>query len=73
MVHIVASDAHGSQRRRPQLKEAYDFVKSKYSKETAENLFKNNQSLIIENEDIIIPMASMYEEKRGLFSKLFKR
>ena len=55
------------------MKEAYDFVKSKYSKETAENLFKNNQSLIIENEDIIIPMASMYEEKRGLFSKLFKR
>lgn len=73
MIHIVASDAHGIQRRRPQLREAYDFVKSKYSKETAENLFKNNQSLIIENEDIIIPRASMYEEKRGLFSKLFKR
>ena len=73
MIHIVASDAHGSERRRPQLREAYEFVKNKYSKETADNLFKNNQSLIIENKDIIIPRASMYEEKRGLFSKLFKR
>ena len=73
MIHIVASDAHGSERRRPQLREAYEFVKNKYSEETADNLFKNNQSLIIENKDIIIPRASMYEEKRGLFSKLFKR
>lgn len=73
MIHIVASDAHGSERRRPQLREAYEFVKNKYSEETADNLFKNNQSLIIANEDIIIPRASMYEEKRGLFSKLFKR
>ena len=53
--------------------EGHNFVKSKYSKKTAENLFKNNQSLIIKNKDIIIPRASMYEEKRGLFSKLFKR
>ena len=73
MIHIVASDAHGSERRRPQLREAYEFVKNKYSEETADNLFKNNQSLNIENKDIIIPRASMYEEKRGLFSKLFKR
>ena len=73
MIHIVASDAHGSERRRPQLREAYEFVKNKYSEETADNLFKNNQSLIRENKDIIIPRASMYEEKRGLFSKLFKR
>ena len=59
MIHIVASDAHGSERRRPQLREAYEFVKNKYSEETADNLFKNNQSLIIENKDIIIPRASM--------------
>ena len=73
MVHIIASDAHGSQRRRPQLREAYDFVKNKYSKDLADNLFKNNQSLIMANKDIIIPRASMYKEKRGLFGKLFKR
>lgn len=73
MVHIVASDAHGSERRRPQLKEAYEYIKSNYSKEKANDLFKNNQSLIITNEDIIIPIASKYEEKRGFFSKLFKR
>ncbi|MGL5694711.1 MAG: tyrosine-protein phosphatase, partial [Peptostreptococcaceae bacterium] len=73
MVHIVASDAHGSERRRPQLKEAYEYVKSNYSKEVANTLFKHNQSLIIANEDIIIPIASRYEEKRGFFSKLFKR
>ncbi len=73
MVHIIASDAHGSERRRPQLKEAYNFVENKYSKKVADNLFKNNQSLIIKNEDIIIPKANRYEEKKGLFSKLFKR
>ncbi|SCH16013.1 tyrosine-protein phosphatase [Romboutsia sp. 1001713B170207_170306_H8] len=73
MVHIIASDAHGSERRRPQLKEAYNFVENKYSKEVADNLFNNNQSLIIKNEDIIIPKAIRYEEKKGLFSKLFKR
>lgn len=73
MVHIIASDAHGSERRRPQLKEAYKYIKNKYSKEVANNIFKNNQSLIIENKDIIIPIASKYEEKRGFFSKLFKK
>lgn len=73
MVHIIASDAHGSERRRPQLKGAYDFVKSKYSEDVAKNLFINNQSLIISNEDIIIPKAIRYEEKKGFFSKLFKR
>ena len=73
MVHIIASDGHGSERRRPQLKEAYNFVENKYSKKVADNLFKNNQSLIIKNEDIIIPKANRYEEKKGLFSKLFKR
>lgn len=73
MVHIIASDAHASERRRPQLREAYNFIKNKYSKEVADNLFNNNQSLIIKNEDIIIPKASKYEEKKGIFSKLFKR
>ena len=55
------------------LKEAYKYIKNKYSKEVANNIFKNNQSLIIENKDIIIPIASKYEEKRGFFSKLFKK
>ena len=73
MVHIIASDAHGSERRRPQLKEAYDFIKNKYSKEIADNLFQNNQSLIISNKDIIKPKANKYQERKGLFSKLFKR
>ena len=73
MVHIIASDAHGSERRRPQLKEAYDFIKNKYSKEIADNLFDNNQSLIISNKDIIKPKANKYQERKGLFSKLFKR
>lgn len=73
MVHIIASDAHGSERRRPQLKEAYNFIKNKYSKEVADNLFENNQSLIISNKDIIKPKISKYQERKGLFSKLFKR
>lgn len=73
MVHIIASDAHGSERRRPQLKEAYDYIKNKYSKEIADNLFENNQSLIISNKDIIKPKANKYQERKGLFSKLFKR
>ena len=40
---------------------------------TMGSITRGNQSLIIENKDIIIPIASKYEEKRGFFSKLFKK
>ena len=74
MVHLVSSDAHSSGRRRPLLKEAYEYIEKKYSKDLADDLFINNAQRIIDNEDIIVkePLEKS-PEKRGFFAKLFRR
>lgn len=51
-VHVIASDGHRKDRRKPNLKKAYDYVKSAYSEEAAQLLFVNNPSNIIEGLDI---------------------
>ena len=41
-VHVIASDAHGTGRRNPQLSEARNIVATKYGEETAQRLFTDN-------------------------------
>lgn len=74
MVHLVATDAHGSQKRRPLLQDAYQYVEKKYSKEIAENLFINNAKCILENKEIIIeePLEKSIE-KVSFFKRIFRR
>ena len=74
MVHLVATDAHSDTRRRPLLREAYEYVEDKYSKSMAENLFKNNAQCILDNKDIIVeePLEKPIE-KVSLFSRIFRR
>lgn len=74
MVHLVSSDAHGSGRRRPLLKEAYEYIEKKFSKDLADELFINNAQCIIDNKDIIIkePLEKL-PEKRGFLKRLFRR
>lgn len=74
MVHLVATDAHGSKRRRPLLQDAYQYIKKKYSKEIADNLFVNNAQCILENKEIIIEEPfEKSEEKVGFFKRIFRR
>lgn len=48
LISFVATDMHNLGERKPHLKEAYDFVVSKYGRETAEDLFKINAKRIFE-------------------------
>lgn len=54
MVHLVSTDAHGSKRRRPLLKDSYQYVEKKYSKALADDLFINNAQCILDNKDIMV-------------------
>lgn len=47
LVSFVASDAHSSEFRTPDLSEAYIFTASEISGEYAEDIFKNNQSSVL--------------------------
>ncbi|MBF0746251.1 tyrosine protein phosphatase [Gemella sp. 19428wG2_WT2a] len=49
LISFVATDMHNLDERKPHLKEAYEFISSKYGKELAENLFKINAKIILEN------------------------
>ena len=74
MVHLVATDAHGSQRRRPIMKDAYQYIEKKYSKEIADNLFINNAQCILDNKEIIIeePFEKSME-KVSFLKRIFRR
>ena len=52
LVHVVASDMHNLEDRRPYMKEAYDLISKNYGKEKAQELFEINPSKIIEDKMI---------------------
>lgn len=52
LVHLIASDAHGSEGRVPELRNAYQYIERKYGKEYAEELMIDNPERIINNEYI---------------------
>ena len=74
MVHLVATDAHSDTRRRPLLKDAYQYIEKKYSKEIADNLFINNAQCILDNKEIIIeePFEKSME-KVSFLKRIFRR
>ena len=74
MVHFIGTDAHGSNRRRPLMKESYEYVSKKYGKDRANRLFLDNPNSVKNNEDIVFieePVES--SPKKSFLSKLFKR
>lgn len=73
MVHVVGTDAHSCKRRRPFMKESYNYVVSKYGRGMGDNLFSKNSSLIIDDKEIIKFEPKRYVEKRSFFSKIFKK
>ncbi|MGL6108443.1 tyrosine-protein phosphatase [Romboutsia sp.] len=68
-VHFIATDAHGPTVRRPLIKEAYDYVSKKYGKIFADNLFIENPSRVLNDEDIIL--ENMPIANTSIFKSLF--
>lgn len=74
MVHLVGTDAHGSGRRRPLMKEAFDIVCEEYGETKANALFIHNSNKVINNEEIYVkPVKIEVKKKKGIFAKLFNR
>jgi protein-tyrosine phosphatase len=76
-VHIIASDAHGVERRAPSMAKAYAALQSEYGQQTADRLCIENPKAVFFGE----PLAEqpeprgVFEEpaKKGFFSRLFGR
>lgn len=69
-VHIVASDAHGFDKRRPMLKDGYEYIKNEYGEENAKILFIKNPSNILEDEELL----DMEEvKKKSFLARLFSK
>ncbi len=71
MIHFIGTDAHGSKKRRPIIKEAYKYVCDKYGDEKAESLFVNNPENLISNREVSIKSPIKYESNKGFFKKIF--
>ena len=52
LVHLVASDMHNLDPRPPYMQEAYQIISKKYGESHAEQLFRNNQELLLRSEYI---------------------
>ena len=52
LVHCVASDMHNLDQRPPYMKAAFDTIASEYGQEKAEELFKTNPQLLLEDKFI---------------------
>lgn len=68
LVHVIASDAHNTRRRRPELRAAYLALAEKFSPELAE-CFKENARIILRGESLQIesPIARPKKKKKWLF------
>ena len=55
LAHVVASDAHRSTVRTPDLSDAYETVAHRYSHHYAEILFRKNPNRILNDRDIVRP------------------
>lgn len=51
-VHFIASDAHSSRSRRPEIREVAEYVEKKFGAETAHRIFSINPQKVINNEII---------------------
>lgn len=55
LAHIVASDAHGTERRTPDMTEVFDCISSNYSERYAEVLLSENPGLIAAGKPVLPP------------------
>jgi protein-tyrosine phosphatase len=70
LAHVVASDAHDPERRRPDLREAYAAVQSRFGAAAASLLFEINPARIVEG--LPVPQGKQpYARPPGLWRRLF--
>ena len=50
LVQFIATDAHDTRKRAPELKKCANYITRKYGEEYAEDIFRNNPEHIIRNE-----------------------
>lgn len=55
LAHLVASDAHGTERRTPSMAEVFEFIEENYSEEYAEILLAKNPNRIAAGERVLSP------------------
>ena len=63
LVHFVASDAHGTRDRTPELREAYEYIAGKYGADRAERLFVINPRAALAGEPL--PRARVADRQSG--------
>lgn len=73
MVHFIATDAHSSQKRRPIIKQTYDYVFDKYGENKAKTLFVENPNKVIKDEEIDIEPPIRYKKSKNIFKKIFRK
>jgi len=64
-VHLVASDGHNTEKRRPELADAYETVQTRFGIGAAELLFKDNPGRVVEDEQLI---DLVVEKKKKFFA-----
>lgn len=76
-VHVIASDAHSTGRRNPQLREAFDLIAKRFGENTAVRLFHTNPLAAFEGRPLgpQPELQGLHEDlkPKGFFARLFKR
>jgi protein-tyrosine phosphatase len=68
LVHVVASDAHDTEHRRPSLKEARQYVSRRFSEDLAVRLFEANPRAIVNGEPVDANDPALRVKKRRWYS-----
>lgn len=71
LCNFIASDAHSTGKRCPNLGEAMQDIKKDYKE--VYNLVQQNANCVLRNEEIHVNMKKIQEKKSGIFSFLFKK
>jgi protein-tyrosine phosphatase len=66
MIHLVATDAHGMEHRRPLLARAYEHVAGEYGESTARLLFLENPGAAMDGAPVL-PMGPTHRSRLRLF------
>jgi len=64
LVHVVASDAHSSSGRRPELRRAADVLTSMIGEDAARKLLQTNPTKIVQGESLESPAASLAQREQ---------
>lgn len=74
LVQFIGSDAHDKERRKPYIKEVYEYIVKQYGEERAKVLIVDNPTKVINNDEIIFKEIKVKDSKKvGFIKRLFSR